>query len=99
MNVVRACGLITAFASVALAMVVLRAEQTRCAAAALRHEARWASARRDMWHVQSIAARLRAPEQIRARLASFNLDVHRLAPLRLQDTRRLTMLPAQQWTD
>ena len=99
MNVVRACGLITAFASVALAMVVLRAEQTRCAAAALRHEARWSSARREMWHVQSIAARLRAPEQIRARLASFNLDVHRLAPLRLQDMRRLTMLHAQQWTD
>jgi len=98
-NVVRACGLIGAFASVALALVVLRAEQARCAAAALRHEARWSAARREMWEVQSIAARLRAPEQIRSRLASFNLDVHRLVPLRLEDVRRLTMLHVEQWTD
>ena len=57
---VRACGLITAFASVALALVVLRAEQTRCAAAARRHGARWAPSRLDMWGDPAIAAACRA---------------------------------------
>lgn len=99
MNVVRACGMVVAFALVALTLVVLRAEQTRCASGALRHEARWSASRRDMWEVQSVAARLRAPEQIHRRLASFNLDVHRLGPLRLEDMRRLTMLHVEQWTD
>jgi hypothetical protein len=98
-NVVRACGLIFAFASVAMGLVVLRAEQARCASAALRHEARWLAARHEMWDVQSVVARLRAPEQIHRRLESFNLDVHRLRPARLEDMRRWASNHAGHWTD
>lgn len=97
MNAVRACGLIIAFGSVALALVVLRSEQARSAAAALRHEARWVAARSERWDAQCTLARLRAPAQIHLRLESFNLDIHRLGPTRIENMHRLALARDVDW--
>ena len=63
----RGCLLIAAFAALALVVVVLRAEQTRCTARILEAEVRWVEARRDLWTLQTRAARLRAPQQVHDR--------------------------------
>ena len=59
--------MLAVFASLALAMVHLRAEQTRSAAAKLRLESEWVRLRSELWGVQTRMARARAPDRIRDR--------------------------------
>lgn len=63
------------FAVIALAVVFLRAEQTRAAGRVLRLEAQWVQARRDLWLTRSGVARLRSPEQVHDRTARFGSEV------------------------
>ena len=71
MTVSRGCVLLAAFAAIALAVVHLRAEQTRCAARMLAIESQWIQLRRDLWGLQTRIARLRAPERIHDRAIAF----------------------------
>lgn len=71
MTVWRAGILLTLTVSLALTVVYLRAEQTRCAARALALEAQRIELRRDLWDIQSRVARLRAPERVHHRLELF----------------------------
>jgi hypothetical protein len=59
--------LLAVFASLALAVVHLRAQQTRCAASILRLESQWVQLRSELWGVQTRMARARAPDRIRDR--------------------------------
>jgi len=65
----RICVLMLLFACVALGVVYLRVEQTRCAAAALRLEAERTEARHELWRVQTSVARLRSPERLHGRMS------------------------------
>ena len=67
MTVRRGASLLAVFASLALTMVHLRAEQTRSAAAKLRLESEWVRLRSELWGVQTRMARARAPDRIRDR--------------------------------
>jgi len=67
LTVRRGVSLLAVFASLALAMVHLRAEQTRSAAAKLRLESEWVRLRSELWGVQTRMARARAPDRIRDR--------------------------------
>jgi hypothetical protein len=69
------CFLILALAGVALAVVFLRAEQTRCAARTLAMESRRIELRSELWALQTRAARLRAPHQIRDRVGRLEAAV------------------------
>lgn len=80
MRTARVCVLIASLGGVALAVVVLRAEQTRCAAAVLDCESQWVGARRDWWSLQTRAARLRAPVRIRERIENLPVDQFEPAP-------------------
>jgi len=71
LTVVRGVALSAAFAGIALAVVHLRAEQTRCAARMVAVDADWVRLRRDFWGLQTRIARLRAPERIHDRVAAF----------------------------
>jgi len=70
----RVCVLIASLGGVALTVVVLRAEQTRCAAAVLDGESQWVRERREWWSLQTRAARLRAPQRIRERLDDLPVE-------------------------
>ena len=61
-------ALLVALAGIALAIVCLRAEQTRIAAKTLRLEDRWIRQRRELWALQTSIARLRTPDRIRERV-------------------------------
>ena len=67
MSVRRGATLLAVFASLALAVVHLRAEQTRCAASILRMESEWVRLRSELWGVQTRMARARAPDRIHDR--------------------------------
>ncbi len=71
MTVARGCALLAAFAAIALTVVHLRAEQTRCAARLVTMDGEWVRLRRDLWGYQSRIARLRSPERIHDRVAAF----------------------------
>ena len=60
--------MIGALATIAFAVVWLRAEQTRVAARMLGHEYRWVQKRRELWAVQAEVARLRTPHAVRDRV-------------------------------
>lgn len=75
MIVRRICVLVGLFAVVALALVWLRAEQTRCAADTLRMRQECVTLRRSLWKVQTVAARLRAPERMHNRMGWFRTDL------------------------
>lgn len=66
----RASIVALAMAALALAVVGLRAEQTRRAAKVLSLESRWVQLRRDQWSMQARAARLRTPDRLHTRLGS-----------------------------
>lgn len=68
MGGVRLLAVAFLMAGIALAVVCLRTEQTRCAADLLRHEARWIELRRQSWALQARAARLSAPARVHQRL-------------------------------
>lgn len=67
MTVTRGCVLLAAFAVIALAVVHLRAEQTRCASRALKIESDCVRLRGDLWSLQTRMARMRAPDRIHDR--------------------------------
>ena len=71
MTIVRGCVLLAAFSAIALTIVHLRSEQTRCAARMVAIDADWVRLRRDLWGLQTRIARLRAPERIHDRVAAF----------------------------
>ena len=71
----RGCTIIVGFASVALATVFLRAEQTRCAARLVALESEWVTVRSSLWSVQARSARLRAPQQVHDRAVFLQADV------------------------
>ena len=66
------------FAIVALTLVCLRGAQTQSAARTLRLEARRTELRSELWSLETRAARLRAPRQIRERVDV--LDAAVMAP-------------------
>ena len=70
----RICTLLVAFAVIALAVVYLRAEQTRCAARTLAIESMRITVRRELWRVQAGVARLQAPTRIRDRMDWFQTE-------------------------
>ncbi len=67
MTVGRGCMLLGVFAALALGVVHLRGERTRCAAAVLRIESDWVRLRGDLWGLQTRIARMRAPDRIHDR--------------------------------
>ncbi len=71
MTVARGCILLACFACVALAIVHLRCEQTRCAARIAAMDGKWLELRSELWGLQTRIARLRAPQRIHDRVASF----------------------------
>ncbi|MBI1825856.1 MAG: hypothetical protein HY287_05965 [Planctomycetes bacterium] len=71
MTVARGAIMLAIFSGIALAVVHLRGEETRCAARILSLEARQVTLRRELWSLQSRTARLRTPERVRDRVASF----------------------------
>ncbi len=75
MSVTRVCGLLALFAGLAITLVHLRAEQTRCAVRLVRIEAEWMRLRRELSTVQARAARLRAPQRLRDRIESLQSDL------------------------
>ena len=75
MTLSRVCGLFGVLVVVALAVVYLRVEQTRCAAKTLALESQWIALRRELWQVQTGAARLRAPGRLHDRMEWFDTDL------------------------
>ena len=69
MSAGRVCVLLTAFAGIALLLVHLRAEQTRCAARTLVIECKRIELWRELWRVQAGVARLQAPPRVHERAA------------------------------
>jgi hypothetical protein len=67
LSVRRGTALLAVFASLALAVVHLRAEQTRSASSVLRMESEWVRLRSELWGVQTRMARARAPDRIHDR--------------------------------
>ena len=59
--------MLAAFAVIALAVMHLRAEQTRCASRVLKIESDWVRLRGDLWSLQTRMARMRAPDRIHDR--------------------------------
>jgi hypothetical protein len=59
----------------ALALVHLRAEQVRCAGRIAAAEADWVRLRRDLWAVQTRAARLRTPQRLHERVESLQAEL------------------------
>ncbi len=75
MRSARAGVLIVAMAGIALAVVHLRTEQTRLTAGLLRAESQWIALRREWWSLQTLAARLQAPEHMRRRVAAMYTEL------------------------
>ena len=75
MTVGRLCALLSAFALIALAVVHLRGEQTRCTARTLSLEAELVEQRRELWRLQSSVARLQAPLRLHECMGQFQVDL------------------------
>ena len=71
----RACVLVLLFAALALAVVWIRAEQTRALARAVTHESSWVALRRELWRAQANVARLRAPTRLYDSLDLFRANL------------------------
>lgn len=71
----RACALMLLFATLALAVVWIRAEQTRALARAVQLEGQRVSLRRDLWRAQANVARLRAPTRLYDSLDLFRANL------------------------
>jgi len=71
LTVARGCLLLGGFVAIALAIVHLRVEQTRCAARMAALDGRWLESRSELWSLQTRIARLRSPQRIHDRVASF----------------------------
>ena len=82
MNVIRVCALLGIFVGIAVTVVHLRAEQTRCAARIVSMEAQWVTLRRELWGLQTRTARLKSPELLHDRTRLFQTG---LAPPGVND--------------
>ena len=71
----RACTGVIALAAVALAVVCLRAEQTRVASQALSLERRFVALRGELWQLQTGVARLRTPARLQERVEWFDVGL------------------------
>jgi hypothetical protein len=71
----RACVIIVVLGGVALAVVCVRAEQTRAAAGSLALERKCITLRRELWQLQSGVARLRTPSRLQASVEWFDVDI------------------------
>jgi hypothetical protein len=67
--------LVVSFTVIALTLVHLRAEQTRCAAGSLRAEAESIRLRREQWELQARIARLRTPQRVHDFVDSMQMDL------------------------
>ena len=68
LNTTRCVGLMGLLCGLALCVVHLRTEQARVAAQILSSQAQRVELRRELWTLQMAVARLRTPDQIRARV-------------------------------
>ena len=75
MNVGRVGFLIAALTAIALVVVHLRAERTRCAARIVALESDWIQLRRELWVLQTRTARLKTPQRLRDRVVSLPTDL------------------------
>ena len=75
MTIGRVCTLLTAFVLIALAVVHLRAEQTRCAARTLAIESKCIEQRRELWRLQASVARLQAPSRVHDCMDWYRADL------------------------
>jgi len=71
----RFCALLSAFAVIALTLVYLRAEQTRCAARTVSIEAKFVEQQRELWRLQTGVARLQAPSRLHDCMERFHADL------------------------
>lgn len=62
-------------AMTAVAVVHIRAEQTRCVHRILKMEREWVEARRELWAIETRGARARTPERVRSRVAMQRDDL------------------------
>ena len=97
MNTFRGCALIAGFAGIAIVVVHLRAERSRCAARIVGIEAQWTALRSDLWSLQARTARLRTPQRIDDRALWFQTElvppgVDEVPP----ETRQYAMKPSVQ---
>jgi hypothetical protein len=80
MTVGRAVALLVVLGSLALCVVQLRSERVRCAARVAELRSERLRIRRDSWTVQMEIARMRTPDEIRARVQRWDLQVLRPHP-------------------
>jgi hypothetical protein len=71
----RSCIVIAGLTAIALCVVILRAEQARCAARVMALESQWVSSRSALWSIHARAARLRAPRQVHDRTVLLQAGV------------------------
>ena len=71
----RACILLLTFAALALGVVYIRSEQTRALAKAVAMENDWVAMRRELWRLQTMVARLRAPSRLYGSLDLFGANL------------------------
>ena len=75
MSSVRVGTLVVVFSVVAICVVHLRAEQTRCAARTLRLEAHRLALQRKAWTLEARTARHRAPQRLHERIENMHPDL------------------------
>ena len=92
MSITRGCVLLAAFAAIALSVVHLRAEQTRCAARVLKIESDWVVLRGNLWSLQIRNARMRAPDRIHDRATYLAAGVVAPGLLAAESGRKLERL-------
>ena len=78
MSTGRVCMAAAILAAIAMVVVHLRSEQTRCAAKMLTLESRWVQLRRERWALEARAARLQTPHRVRQRVVAQ--QAHLLSP-------------------
>ncbi len=72
MNTLRRCVLVASLAAIALGVVHIRTEQSRCAAQVMATEGKWLALRVDLGDLQARKARLRTPDRLRNRNYFFD---------------------------
>lgn len=85
MNTLRHCVLVASLAAIALGVVHLRAEQSRCAVQVMGLEGKWLALRGELGDLQARKARLRTPERLRRR--NFFFDTGLVPPDASQPSR------------
>ena len=72
MNTLRRCFLVASLAAIALGVVHIRAEQSRCAAQVMATEGKWLTLRGELGDLQARKARSRTPDRLRRRNLFFD---------------------------